>query len=188
VSPAVRYRCGPGARWLPRVAGGALLAAAMIVGLRMPSGPPAGAVRLLVIAAGALGGLWLVRAGSEVRLEVELGEHAMRFVARGRFVELRFDDVEGMDFDPAFGSRRAWPPAFVLIDRHERRWRIPAFLVECPVLVREIVSRSPDERVRAWAEARRVESRTRRSRWLVPAGYLAAAVLVASAVTYAALR
>lgn len=179
-------RCGVAARWMPRVLGAALLAAAAIVNGRLePSAALSGMVKGVLVVAAAAAALWIVRAGSEARMEIGVEQDRIRLGARGRYVELALRDVEAVDYDPPFSSARRWLPALVLIDRRDRRWRIPASVEDGKSMIDEIVDRSGHDRVRAWADARRVDRRMARSRWFTVAGYGAAAGLVVAATVFA---
>jgi hypothetical protein len=170
---------------MPRVVGGAVLAAAAIVNLGLErSAVLPGAVRGLLILVAAGAALWLVRAGSEARMEVEVRADRLELGTRGRRVELSIDEIEAIDFDPAFSSRRRWLPAVVLVDRRERRWRIPASVERGGALIDAIVERSGQDRLRAWSDARRIPSRMVASRWLTGSGYVIAVALVAAAAFF----
>ena len=179
--PAV-HSCSIPARWLPRALAVSLLASAALAILALDPGAPFSAtVKGLVMAAAALGALWLVRAGSEVRMEVSVGARTISFGSGRRFVELPLEEVEALDFDPVFSSGRLWLPAAVLVDRKERRWRIPAFIRQGPQLLEKILVACGRDDLRSWAEARRIGPRMARSRALVTVGYLAAGLLLVRA-------
>ena len=126
-------RCPDWVRWLPRVLGGALLAAALIVIMSLESGPSllGRSKAVLMVMAGAVA-LWVVRAGSDVRLEAGLVDDALRIGARGRYLEVPLGDIEALDYAPPFVNARNWPPALVVVDRHDRRFRVPAALRDGP--------------------------------------------------------
>lgn len=179
-------RCGVAARWMPRVLGGGLLAAAAIVNGNLdPSAALSGMVKGVLVVAAAAAALWLVRAGSEARMEIAVEKDRIRLGASGRYVELALGDIEAVDYDPPFSSARRWLPAIVLIDCRDRRWRIPASIEDGASMVDEIVERSGQDRLRAWADARRVDRRMARSRWFTVAGYGAAAGWVVAATIFA---
>lgn len=179
-------RCGVAARWMPRVLGGSLLAAAAIVnGHLEPSAALSGMVRGVLVVAAAAGALWIVRAGSEARMEIAVEKDRLRLGARGRYVELALRDLEAVDYDPPFSSARRWLPALVLIDRRDCRWRIPASIEDGASMLNEIVERSGQDRLRAWADARRVDRRMARSRGFTVAGYGVAAGWVVAAAIFA---
>jgi hypothetical protein len=171
---------------MPRVIGGALLAAAAIVnGNLEPSAALSGMVKGVLVGSAAAAALGVVRAGSEARMEIAVEEDRLRLGARGRCVELALRDIEAVDYDPPFSSARRWLPALVLIDRRDRRWRIPAAVEDGASMMDEIVERSGQDRLRAWADARRVDRRMARSRWFTVAGYGVAAGLVVAAMVFA---
>ena len=115
----------------------------------------------------------------------EVEADGLKLGARGRYVELAFRDIEALDYDPPFSSARRWLPALVLIDRRDRRWRIPASIEDGASMMDEIVERSGHDRLRAWADARRVDRRMAMSRWFTVAGYGAAAGWVVAATIFA---
>jgi len=185
VTPSFR-RCGVAARWMPRVLGGALLAAAAIVNLTLePYAAVSGMVKGVLVVAAAAAALWLVRAGSEARMEVAVEADKIRLGARGRYVELAIRDIEAIDYDPPFSSARRWLPAIVLIDRRDRRWRIPASIEGGAAMVEELVEHSGQDRLRAWADARRIPGRLAMSPWFTAAGYGVAAGWVVAAAIFA---
>jgi hypothetical protein len=171
---------------MPRVLGGAVLAAAAIVHLSLePHAVFSGTVKGVLVVAAAAGALWLVRAGSEARMEVAVEADRIKLGGRGRYVELAIREIEALDYDPPFSSTRRWLPALVLIDRRDRRWRIPASIEGGEAMVGEIVERSGQDRLRAWADARRIVPRMAASRWFTAAGYAAAVGLVVAAAVFA---
>jgi hypothetical protein len=100
-------------------------------------------------------------------------------------VELAIRDIEAIDYDPPFSSARRWLPAIVLIDRRDRRWRIPASIEGGAAMVEELVERSGQDRLRAWAVARRIPGRLAMSPWFTAAGYGVAAGWVVAAAIFA---
>jgi hypothetical protein len=172
---------------MPRLLGGAVLAAAAIVHWSLaPYGAFSGMVKGVLVVVAAAAALWLVRAGSEARMEIAVETDRIRLGARGRFVDLSLCDIEAIDYDPPFSSSRRWLPAIVLVDRRGRRWRIPASIEGGAAMVGEIVERSGQDRLRSWAQARRVDRKMALSGWFTAAGYSAAAGLVVAATIFAA--
>ena len=176
-------RCPAVVRWLPRVLGGALLAAAMIVITSLGPSLSGGWRVVLSVAAGVVS-LWAVRAGSEVRLEAGLVGDALRMGARGRFLDIPLREIEILDYDPPFAMARKWFPALVVIDRHDRRYRVPAALSGGRRLLEEIVERSNDDRLRAFAEARRLSGRIGLSPVFTALGYVLASGFVMGALWF----
>lgn len=179
------FRCSGLVRWMPRVLGGSLLAAATLVNLSLdPEAPFAGGVKGVVVLAAAVGALWIVRGGAEARVEARLEGGAVSLGARGRWSRVRVDRLEMVDYDPGLSSARRWIPAVVLVDRDGCRWRIPAFIGDGPDLMEAIVRSSGNPSVRAWAEARDVARRMVRSRGWVAAGYIVSGLLLAGAARF----
>ncbi|MDX1388326.1 MAG: hypothetical protein R3344_04005, partial [Acidobacteriota bacterium] len=182
-----RYRCGPAAVWLPRVLGGALLAAATVLVFGVDPGgsvPYSSLVKGLVLTVAAAGALWIVRRGSEVRLEFGIGPSGLRLASRRRMLELPWKSIETLDYDPPLGTRSGWIPAMVLVDDRGRRWRIPAVVRDGPGLLEGILVRTARHDLRTWAEARRLRRRLERARAFVASGYVLAAAIVASSFLY----
>jgi hypothetical protein len=138
---------------------------------------------VLAVAAGVVS-LWVVRAGSEVRLEAGLVGDVLRIGARGRFLDIPLREIEVLDYDPPFVMARQWPPALVVIDRHDRRYRVPAAIRGGRRLLDAIVERSNDDRLRAWAEARRLSRRIGLSPVFTALGYVVACGLVVGALWF----
>jgi hypothetical protein len=171
---------------MPRTLGGAVLAAAAIVNLSLePNVAFSGMVKGVLVVAAAAAALWLVRAGSEARMEVVVDSDRLRLGARGRYVELPISDIEALDYDPPFSTTRRWLPAVVLIDRRDRRWRIPASIGDGAELLDALIERSGEDRLRAWADARHIGSRIAASRWFTAGGYVVAIGLIAAAAVFA---
>jgi hypothetical protein len=175
------FRCSVAAVWLPRVLGASLLASATVAGLHLDPNlqvPFSGPVRVIIVLAGAAGALWLVRGGSDVRLRFGVNETAIAISVWRRSVRLPFADVDGLDYEPAFGSRRRWLPAVVLVGRHRRRWRIPALVGDGTHLLTRILDACDRDDLRSWSDARRLGPRMMRSRLIVPVGYASALALI----------
>jgi len=182
------YRCGTAAAWLPRVAGGALLAAAVLIVLSVDpdgSAPYSGMVKGAVLTAAAGGALLFVRRGSEVRFKIGVGPAALRISAGKVSFDLAWEEIETIDYDPPFGTSVGWLPALVLVDEKGRRWRIPAVIDDGPALLASVLERSPRPELRTWADARSLAGRLARARLFVVGGYVAAGAIVAAALLYA---
>ncbi|MDX1389040.1 MAG: hypothetical protein R3344_07605 [Acidobacteriota bacterium] len=179
-----RYRCGGAALWLPRVLGGGVLAAASVLAFGVdPDGnvPYSGLAKGGVLTVAGAAALWIIRRGSEVRLEFGIGASGLRFSTRRATAEVAWKKIEMLDYDPPLGTRSGWMPAMVLVDDHGRRWRIPAVVHGVQSLLEVILSRTARHDLRAWAEARHLHARLGRARIFVLSGYLLTAVIVASA-------
>ena len=76
VEPVATYRSGVAARWLPRILAAAILAAAMLAGLRLEERVATGygrGLRTFVVLVGALAALSVVRRAGDVRVVFDLG-------------------------------------------------------------------------------------------------------------------
>lgn len=181
------FVCSTAARWLPRTLAGSLLAAALVVSMRIdPQGISAFSrpfrVALVLVAAAAA--LWIVRRGAEVRLRVWLGDDRIEFRHGNHGLVLPFAEIERIDFASAFGPSRHWLSALLLTDRAGRGWRIPALIADGGTLVREILRRAGRSDLDAWAAERDVEARMSRSRQLQLVGYSVAAAALTAALVY----
>jgi len=172
------FRCPAAARWLPRVLSGTLLAAAAWVLLSMPHEAAfAGLVKAMLIGTAGAGALWILRGGRDLEVTVGVIEDRLQF-SRGRHrIETTLGELESVDYAGAFSNLSHWPPALLLVDRHGRGWRVPAMIDEAAELV-EIVTGGDRSELRSWASARRVVTRMARSRYLIVAGYLGAALIL----------
>lgn len=180
------YRCGPGARWLPRAAAASVLAAAMLAGFRIdPSvAPLVPFVRQFVILAGAGLAVMIVRKGGEVHFSFGLTRDALVVAARGRSARLELSRVERLDYDPPLGGSMNWIPAAVLVDEDGRGWRVPALVEQGDRLIVDLLERAGRNGLDAWAEAHHVVPRMGRYRLRRRVGYAVAGLVLASGVAY----
>lgn len=178
------YRCSAAARWLPRVLAGAVLAAAMIASWPRPDAvpPPPRLLQPLVVVLGAAFALWVVRKGSVLRREIDLGVDGLTFRIGRHERVLDYVDVRRIDGRGPFEGVLHWVPAVVLIDVFEKAWDVPVALEDGPAFLDDLLDAAGDDELQAWAEARGLRGRMERAGWFVPSGYVAAAVLVAGAV------
>jgi hypothetical protein len=182
---ASRFRCGPWARWLPRVLAGAVLTAALLAAQRIEHGGGVGLqAPLLVTVAGAILALWVLRQGSEVRIEVEIDDERLLFVRGAHRSELGFPAIESLTWAPSFSLSRTWVPGCVLLDDAGRHWRLSALLRRGDELVREIVRRAEREDLATWAEERALERHMGRTTLFVALGYSGAAAILAVALAF----
>jgi len=185
-SPA--YACGRAARWLPRVAAGAVLVAGLLAAAHIdPERGVAGArsVRALVAVVGAIGSLWVLRRGAEVRLRVSVGPEAVAFEANGRSAELPIDEIDAIRYEGPFGVSRYWLPAAILVDRQGREWRISGLLQAGDRLIAEIVDRGRREALATWVCEQRIGERMAHAPRRVGVGYgVALAIVVLSVLTH----
>ncbi len=185
VEPVATYRSGVAARWLPRILAAAILAAAMLAGLRLEERGYGRALRTSVVLVGALTALLVVRRAGDVRVVFELGPQSLSLVRGAHRATLDLDRIERLRFDAPFVTSRHWVPAAVLVDRDGRDWRLPATLEGGDRLVRDLVGRIDRDDLRAWGDALGLERRMGRTRRVLIVGYgLAALVLLAALVFY----
>ena len=185
VEPVATYRSGVAARWLPRILAAAILAAAMLAGLRLEERGYGRALRTSVVLVGALTALLVVRRAGDVRVVFEFGPQSLSLVRGAHRATLDLDRIERLRYDAPFVASRHWVPAAVLVDRDGRDWRLPATLEGGDRLVRDLVGRIDRDDLRAWGDALGVERRMGRTRRVLRVGYgLAALVLLAALVFY----
>lgn len=182
------FVCSSGALWLPRVLAGSLLAAALIVamavdpeGLSVFSRP----FRIALVLVAAVGSLWIVRRGAEVRVQVAVGDERIEFRHGRRSRSLPYVEIDRIEYAAAFGSSRNWLSALVLTDRFGQGWRIPALIGGGGSMVREIVRRAGRSDLEAWAGARGLERKMSHSGRLQLLGYVVSAALPVAALVYA---
>ncbi len=181
------YRCGAAARWLPRALAGSLLAAALIATKRVdPELVISGSrgFRTAVIVLAAILAVWILRQGSEVRLRIEVDGRDLVFESGAQRFTLHLGDVEALRYDAPFGISRSWLPATVLIDRSGREWRLPGLLDAGDRLVEEILRRSGNQNLEAWAQAMRIRNRMSRGGRRVRLGYATAAAILGAGWLY----
>ncbi len=185
VEPIATYRSGVAARWLPRILAAAILAAAMLAGLRLEERGYGRALRTSVVLVGALTALLVVRRAGDVRVVFELGPQSLSLVRGAHRATLDLDRIERLRYDAPFVASRHWVPAAVIMDRNGRDWRLPATLEGGDRLVRDLVGRIDRDDLRAWGDALGLERRMGRTRCVLIVGYgLAALVLLAALVFY----
>jgi hypothetical protein len=182
------FACGVAARWMPRVLAGAVLASAFLATQRMDLEGVhslSRAMRILVVMAGALLALAITRGGAEVRGIFSLGPDALTLAWGKRRMEVRYRDLAALEYDPPLSRRPFWLPAAALVDRNERRYRIPALVWGGERLIDELVRRSERPELAAWNEVRRIAPRMARPGLWTYAGYVLAAALLAGGVALA---
>jgi len=180
-----RFRCGPLARWLPRALAGAVLVAALLAGQRIEQRGGVGAqAQLLIVAAGAILALWVLRQGSEVRVEVEIDHRGLVFRRGAHRSALRFSAIEGLTWAPSFSLSRTWVPGCVLLDTEGRHWRLCALLRHGDRLVEELLRRAGRDSLAIWAAERSVVRHMARTGMFVALGYAAVATILALALSF----
>lgn len=182
-----RYRSSGAARWLPRILGGAVLAAALIAARGIDPAdatPGSGTVRLLVILFGAALALWIVRSGAVLYREVEVRADALWLGYRAAGRELEFRDVVTLDYHGPFGSGRRWAPVLAIRDRLEQDWLVPGTLQDGARFVEDFLQACDRSDLDAWADARHVAARMAGGGRYVVAGYVLAVILVVAAVVF----
>jgi len=188
------YRCSIAARWLPRALAGATLTAALLAAYGLD--PQArvggsGVMRGLVVALGAILALWLLRAGGELRLEVDLpardagSDAPVRLRRGGRQVNVEPSRLARFEYHSPFAASRSWVPAMVLRDRYGLALRLPAMLEAGDRMVSELVAWSGRDDLEAWVDALGLRRRMGRASRLVATGYVVAvAILLGGVVLY----
>jgi len=187
VSPrdALRFRCGPLARWLPRILAGAVLVAALLAVQRIERRGSVGLqAPLLIAVAGAILALWVVRQGSEVHIEIEVDDEGLTFQRGVHRSELPFTAIESLTWAPSFSLTRTWVPGCVLLDDAGRHWRLSALLRQGDHLVAEIVRRAQREDLATWAGERALERHMGRRTVFVALGYAGAAAILVVALAF----
>lgn len=181
----LRFRCGPLARWLPRALAGAMLVAALLAGQRIEHRGGVGAqAQLLIVAAGAILALWVLRQGSEVRVEVEVDDRGLVFIRGAHRSALSFSAIEGLTWAPSFSLSRTWVPGCVLLDAEGRHWRLCALLHHGDRLVEELLRRAGRDDLAIWAAERFVVRHMARTGIFVVLGYAAAATTLVLALSF----
>lgn len=182
------FRCSAGARWLPRVLAAASLASGLLAAQRLDLArelPFARGVQVVVMGAGALLAVWLLRAGAESRLALTIGARRLLFAYGARTVGLEYEQIERLDYEAPFGMSRQLFPAVVLRDRDGRDWRVPVVLTEGGRALHELLERAGRDDLVEWAATLRLGARMGRGAIVVATGYaLAAALLLAAAYFY----
>ena len=181
----LRFRCGPLARWLPRALAGAVLVAALLAGQRIEQRGGAGAqAQLLIVAAGAILALWVLRQGSEVRVEVEIDDRGLAFCRGAHRSALPFSAIERLTWAPSFSLSRTWVPGCVVLDAEGRHWRLCALLNRGDRLVEELVRRAGRDDLAIWAKERSLLRHMARTGMFVVLGYAAAATILVLALSF----
>ncbi len=185
---APSFRCGLAARWLPRILGGAVLAAATLAALRLDlqgDHPLLFHVRNFTALVGGLLALFIVRKGAEVRRVIEVDDDGLSFTYRSRTSVLRFEEITRLGYAGPFADGRNWLPAMLLHDRDRRSWRVPALVGEGERLLAIFLKNAGRSDLESWAEALALARRMASSGRRTAIGYtLAAAVLLAGLLYY----
>jgi hypothetical protein len=182
------FRCGLAARWLPRVLGGAVLAAVTLAALRLDlrgDHPFLTHVRNFSVLFGGLVALWIVRKGAEIRRIFEVDDEGVTFIYRSRRAVLRFKDMVRLGYAAPFADSRNWLPAMLLHDRHRQVWRVPALVGEGDQLLSLLLEKAGRSDLESWAETLALARRMAGSRRRTAIGYaLALAVLLSGLLYY----
>jgi len=179
--PERLYGCGPAARWLPRAMAAAVLATSMLSAFRIDATSQAMAptVRNVVVFAGALLALGVVRKGSEVRHVFGLTGDALTVVVGSRSLRLGLAEIQRLDYAAPFAGSTSWLPASVILDRDGRAWRVPALIDGGDRLFVELLRRAARHDLDSWADEYHIVPRMGRYRWRIRMGYaVTAAILV----------
>lgn len=167
-----RYTCSNATRWLPHALAAAILAAGLALVADAPQGSlrrPAGWV------GGAIVAWWVLRSGRVLRRHVRVDRDGL-VVGDGaseRTLELR--DLATVRFEFPFEAGRQWVPLLAVVDRFERRWAIPAALVDGERFLAELVEACDREDLRTWTAARAIgPAMATAKRWTARVGYAVA--------------
>lgn len=178
------FRCGPAARQAPRALAAAWILAAAVVA---PAGPVGTTgiglgLRFLVLAAGAVTALATLRGAREIRRVFRASEDGLEVIEGRASIVVPWKEIDSVTWEPALSRRSRWLPA-VAFGRGERGVvRVPALVTRGGALVEEVLARSRNETLGAWAECHRARERlSRPGEWTVVV-YAAAIALVAGAV------
>ncbi|HXV77144.1 MAG TPA: hypothetical protein VD788_12575 [Candidatus Polarisedimenticolaceae bacterium] len=184
--PARWYRCSTAARWLPRVIGASLLIATMLGAFRVEARKytPLPYFQRLVVLAGALVALAVVRRGAELRRSFGLAGDELVVAVGARRSRLSLAEIERLYFAAPFAGTTSWIAATVLVDRDGRQWRLPALIRDGGELVTACLARAGRNDLEAWADAYRVVAKMGRASLHVWVGYATAAALLAVSVAY----
>ncbi len=179
------FACPASARWLPWALLVAMVVAAAILAARVDPGgrlPNSAAMKALLVAVAAVLGTRIALSFAELRLTVLVRERDLLLELRGRMASLTWDDIERLDWDPPFRYYSRWIPALVLVDRLDRRIRVPAVIADGERLLSDLLAAAGRPDLADWATAQRLAARLARSRWFTAAGYAVAAgaVIVAA--------
>ncbi|NIL99756.1 MAG: hypothetical protein GTN89_02100 [Acidobacteria bacterium] len=184
------YRCSDAARWLPRILAASALVAAMILSVRIYAGVAGSGwshSRTFVILVGAAVALMIVRAGGMVRAEYRLLDEALHIRVGKHERELPYEMIVSLSYETPFVKPKEWLPAMVLIDRFDKVWRIPAFLVDGDRFVTELTEAAGRDDLRSFASAHGLTTKMAATRGRLMIGYSVAAALVLAAWLFLAL-
>lgn len=181
------FRCGPAARWLPRVLGATLLATLTLAAYRMdPHGllPGSAWLRRSVVLAGGLVALWIVRKGGETRIATGIGEEGLLLSCGPRSRTLPYDRISRLGYAAPFAATRNWLPAMLLWDRDRNCWRILSLLQGGDRMLRTLLEKAGREDLAIWAETLKLEQRMAASGRRIMIGYMVSGLVLAAGLLY----
>ena len=187
MSEVASFRCGPAARWLPRVLAAALLAAGTLAAFRMdPHGVLLGSsyLRNGVALAAGLFALWIVRKGTEVRMVVGVGDEDLIMSHGSRSFKLPYDRIDRLGYAAPFAATRNWLPALLIWDKERTCWRILSLLSDGDRLLRLLLEKTDRDDLAAWSETLKLERLMQRSGHRVAMGYILSAAILAAGLVY----
>jgi len=175
------YRCAPAARWLPRILAASVFVGATILSTRIYAGVAGSGwshSRTLVVLFGAAFALGIVRSGGMVHAKFSLSADALRLGVGKHERELPFEQIVSMTYESPFVKPREWLPALVLVDRFDKRWRVPALLMDGERFVEDLTNAADRDDLRSFVTAHNLCARMERLRWRLVCGYTVALVLI----------
>jgi len=180
---AESYGCSGAALWLPRVLAAAVIVASMLGAFRLELSPGASFSKPIqggVIVVGAFLGLWILRAGSEVRIRMHLDGPRLFFSSGRQSAALEVDSIVRLGYEAPLGASRRLFPAAVLIEKNGRPWRLPVLLDRGAALIDDLLERSGRSDLVSWAESLRLRQRMERRRTVLVVGYSLSGLIVAA--------
>lgn len=180
------FRSGSAARWLPRAMAAAVMVLAGVAAGRVPDGEDLFAYfKVAYLLLGAFGAFQILRAGTEVRVEVREDGDRIWVGAGSHQGEMEYAKIERLEYDSPFArSMRAWLPATALVDDLGRSFRLPATLDQGDLLLERILARSDKSELRTWAETLQLPARMSRPGRVVAVGYAAVVAVLIVAAAY----
>lgn len=175
------YGCSGAVLWLPRVLAAAVVVASMLAAFRLEMSQGASLAKPIqggVIVVGAFIGLWILRAGSEVRLRMHFDGPRLFFSLGRQSAAVELDAIVRLAREAPFGASRRLLPAAVLIEQNGRPWRLPVVLDHGAELIDDLLERSGRSDLAAWAEILELKQHMQRKQTVIVVGYSVALLVV----------